>query len=356
MKHLVALDQRLQGRCKVQSREARPFDDVLVVEGRQCGESRHHGQLVATERGRVLERFLQRAVDRREDPVRGEHGANRDVPSGQGLGDGDDVGLEVPVLVAEELARSAEPRLHLVDDQQRLVPPAEFLRFLPVLGRRHVDALPLNRLDDECRHVSLPQLGAQGRDIPEWHGGGARQEVTEPLTEVRAAVQRECPGTQPMEGVVGVENPRAPRGLPGEFDGRLDGLGARVAEEHPVDVVPAPLDQLLRQETRQESAVHLDHVREVEIDGLVERSLESRMAAPECVDAEPREEVEIPVPFGVEQVRPLASDVEAIESDRLEHPGQLVVQVLVVQLVVLAVTRPEGRCNIKWHTSPSRAR
>jgi hypothetical protein len=64
------------------------------------------------------------------------------------------------------------------------------------------------------------------------------------------------------------------------------------------------------------------------------------MATPERVDTESREEVEISVPLGVEQVRPLAADVESIESDRLEDPGQLVVQVFVVQLVVLAVTRP----------------
>ena len=143
-----------------------------------------------------------------------------------------------------------------------------------------------------------------------------------------------------MEGVIGVENPRATRGLTCEFDGRLDGLGARITEEHPVDVVPAALHELFSEQSRQERAVHLDHVRQVQFDSLMERSLEGRMAAAERIDAESREEVEIPVPFGVEQVRPLATDVEPIEPDRLEDPGELVVQVLVVQRVALAVTRP----------------
>ena len=111
------------------------------------------------------------------------------------------------MLVAEETSRAGESRLHLVDNQQRLVPPTQLLRFLPVLGRRHVDALPLDRLDDEGRHIPSPQLGAEGLDVPEGHGSGARQQVAETLPEVRAAVERERTGGQPVEGVIGVENP-----------------------------------------------------------------------------------------------------------------------------------------------------
>ena len=94
VKHLIALDERLQGGGKVLARRSRPFHDVLVVEGRQCGEPGHHGQLVATERARVLQRFLQRAEDGREDPVRGQDGANGDIASRKCLGDGDDVGFD----------------------------------------------------------------------------------------------------------------------------------------------------------------------------------------------------------------------------------------------------------------------
>ena len=93
------------------------------------------------------------------------------------------------MLVAEEFPRAGESRLDLVDNQQRLVPPTELLHLLPVVGRRHVDALPLDRLHDECRHVPPPQLGAEGCDIPEGHGSGARQQVAETLAEIRAAVE-----------------------------------------------------------------------------------------------------------------------------------------------------------------------
>ena len=138
----------------------------------------------------------------------------------------------------------------------------------------------------------------------------------------------------------GKEDPRTPRGLAGELDGRLDGLGAGVAEEDPVDVVGTVGDQLLGQQAGQERAIHLDHVREIEFDGLMECGLQRRMTSPEGVHAETRKEVEIPLALGVEEVGPLPPDVEAIESDRLEHPRQLVVQVLLMQCVVLAVARP----------------
>ena len=151
VEHLVALDQRLQCRVEGLTREARPLDDVLVVERGQRGQPGHHGQLIAAEGSRVFESFFEGAVDRREDAIRRENGADRDVAPGEGLGDRDDVGLEIPVLVAEELAGPPETGLHLVHHQQRLVPPAEFLHLLPVLRRCHVHALALNGLDDEGR-------------------------------------------------------------------------------------------------------------------------------------------------------------------------------------------------------------
>ena len=111
--------------------------------------------------------------------------------------------------------------------------------------------------------------------------------------------------------------------------------------------------QLLGQDPGQEGAVHLHHVRQVEIDGLVQCRLERRMASTEGVDAESGEEVEIPLALGVEEVAALAPDVEAIEPDRLEHPAQLVIQVLLMERVVLPVPLPEQFANIEHRVSPS---
>ena len=54
------------------------------------------------------------------------------------------------------------PGLHLVEDHERLVPAAERLRLLPELVGREVDALALDRLGDERRHVAPAELTGQG--------------------------------------------------------------------------------------------------------------------------------------------------------------------------------------------------
>ena len=66
----------------------------------------------------MLERLLERAVDGGEDAVGHQDGTDRDEASRQRLRHGDDVGLEIPVLEAEELAGSAEAGLHLIEHEQ----------------------------------------------------------------------------------------------------------------------------------------------------------------------------------------------------------------------------------------------
>ena len=100
-------------------------------------------------------------------------------------------------------------------------------------------------------------------------------------------------------------------------------------------------NQLLGQDPREKRAIHLHHVGEVEVDGLVQRGLERRMAATEGIDTEAGEEVEIPLTLGIEEVGTFAADVEAIETDRLEHPGKLMIEVLLMKGVVLPVPGSE---------------
>ena len=72
----------------------------------------------------------------------------------------------------------------------------------------------------------------------------------------------------------------------------------------------------------------------------MECCLQRGVAATERVHAESGEKVEVAVALSIEKVRALTSNVETIESNGLEHPCQLVVQVLVVDLVVFTVARP----------------
>ena len=83
-------------------------------------------------------------------------------------------------------------------------------------------------------------------------------------------------------------------------------------------------------------------------------ALTRRVAAAERVNPEAGEEIEVALALGVEQVAPLAAHVEAVEADRLQHPGELMVEVLLVQRVVLAVPRSQELRYIEGHVAPSR--
>ena len=116
---------------------------------------------------------------------------------------------------------------------------------------------------------------------------GRRQERAETVAELGAAVEGEGAGGEPVEGVVGVDDPGPTGGVPGELDGRLDGLGPRVGEEHPLDAVMAAGHQRLGQEAGQQGAVHLDQVGQVGVDGLVQRLLDPGWFRPRAKTPKP---------------------------------------------------------------------
>src|SRR3954447_13676463 len=68
------------------------------------------------------------------------------------FGQSDYVGNKVEVLAREHAAGTAHARLHLVGDQQDVVPVREFLEFVEeLLWRDHVAAFALYRLDEDRR-------------------------------------------------------------------------------------------------------------------------------------------------------------------------------------------------------------
>ena len=123
--------------------------------------------LVLGEGRRVDDGAVHRAVDAVGHLGRAEHGPHRDVAAREGLRDGDDVGLDVEVLVAEEPARPAQAGLDLVHDEEGLVPPAQLLDRVPVVVGGEVDALALDGFDDEGGHVAGAELPGQRVDVAE---------------------------------------------------------------------------------------------------------------------------------------------------------------------------------------------
>ena len=89
--------------------------------------------------------------------------ADRHMAAGQRLGEQHHVGLDVPVLDREEVAGAADAGLDLVGDEQRAVFLAERGRARQKLVGRQVDALALDRLDDEGRDLRARTAPARAR-------------------------------------------------------------------------------------------------------------------------------------------------------------------------------------------------
>ena len=320
VKKFVALDQRGEGLRERLARPADPVEDVLVVEGLEGGQSGHHGHLVLGEGRGVDHGPVHRGEDAVGDLGRREHGPDGDVAAGQGLGDGDDVGLDPVVLVGEELPRPAHPGLDLVHHEEGLMTPAGLGHGLPVLLAGQVDPLALDGLDHEGGDVAGVELPDQRVDVAEGDLG-RRQQGPETVAELPAPVEREGPGGEPVETVVGVDDPVPTGGVPGELDGRLDGLGPRVGEDHPFDTGMGPGHQRFGQEAGQEGAVHLDQVGQVGVDGVVESLLDPGVVPAQGEDSEAGEEVEIAPALGVEEVATFAADVEPVEAQMSSGPG-----------------------------------
>ena len=90
---------------------------------------------------------------------------------------------------------------------------------------------------------------AQRIEIAERTRVAAGQQRPEALAELLVAVQRERAEREAVEGVAGVEDPRAAGRRASELDRALDGLGAGVGRHHRRDPRRRAGDQLLGERT-----------------------------------------------------------------------------------------------------------
>ena len=187
------LEQAARPSCADRSTSSR------VVELAQRREAGGHRQVVRRERRAVADRVLERVEDAVVHVPRHQQRADGDVAARERLRDGDEVRLEPPVLEGEQLPRAAEAGLHLVDGEERPVAAAELLRAFEIAGRRQVDALALDRLDEEERDVLAAQLALERIEVAERNLREPRQQRAEALDEVRIAVRRERAQREPVE-------------------------------------------------------------------------------------------------------------------------------------------------------------
>ena len=103
------------------------------------------------------------------------------------------------MLEREEAPRAPEAGLHLVAHEQRLGRPAQRLRALQVVVRRQVDALALDRLEDQRRHVAARELALERIEVAERNRVTASQQRAEALAELGVAVDRQRPSVSPWK-------------------------------------------------------------------------------------------------------------------------------------------------------------
>ena len=311
------------------------------------GEAGGHRERAALEGRGVHHDLVHGRVDRAEDLVRRQHRADRDVAAGQRLGHGHDVGLHVVVLVGEEPSGAAEAGLNLVADQQRAVLVQQRLRLRQEPGRRHHDAVPLDRLHDQGGDVALAQFCLERGDVAK---GNLRawQQRAEACLEFLGAVNRQRPGGQAVEAVPRVQDAALAGRVPGELERGLDGLRAAVAEEHALQAGRLG-QQLLPEEAHNRLAVELRPRREVHVERVLQRLLDHRVRASGREHAEPGKEVGVRVAFRVVQVRALAANVVPVEPDGVQGARQLGIQVLAVQVIPLPAHRRELSAKIEAH-------
>ena len=290
---------------------------------------------------------VHRRVDLVEDPALGQRRAHRHEAAGQGLRHGDDVRLDILVLIGEEPAGPAQTGLHLIADQQRAV----VMQQLGGRGEepvgRHPDAFALDRLDDERRDVALAQLGLERVGVAE-RDRDVREQRVEALAELRRAVDRQRAGGQAVEGVAAEQDPLPARRVPGELQRGLHRLGAAVAEVHAVELGRLG-QQPLGEQAGQQRAVELNHAGQLCVEHVVQRLADNGVVVPHPEDAEASQEVGVPVAVAVPQVGALGPLVHLVESDGVQHAGQLRVQIPCVQVITLpAPGGQEGR-QVKSH-------
>ncbi len=203
--------------------------------------------------------------------------------------------------------RPVRPMPVCTSSQTNSAPASRHSRCAPgqIVPRREVDPLALDRLDDERRDVPACELARERVQIAEADRIAARQQRPEALAELDAAVERQRAEREPVEGVLGVQDARTAGGGARDLDRRLDRLGAGVRGDHRGDAVGSAREQLLGEHAAEQRHAQLREVARARRHHLLDRRDRLRMVAPDREHPVAPEQVEVALPVGVDQVRPL---------------------------------------------------
>ncbi len=177
---------------------------------------------------------------------------------------------------------------------------------------------------------------ASALEVAERDRVAAGQQRAEALAEDRLAVERQRAERQAVEGVLGVEDPRAPGRRARDLDRRLDRLRAAVRRHHRADARRRAREQLLGEHAAEQRHAELRQVAGPRGHRLLHGRDRLGVVAPDREHAIAAEQVEVALAALVDQVRALAAAPRLVEAERPQDPAHLRVQEAVVQLHLLA--------------------
>ena len=223
-------------------------------------------------------RAIHAIEDLVEDALARQQRADRHVAAGQRLGEQHHVGFDIPVLDREEAAGAADAGLDFVGDEQRAVFAAERGRARQKLIGGHVDALALDRLDDEGGNLARRQRLLQRGEIVERDRRAARQQRLEAAAEIRIVRQRQRAIGQAVEGVRAVHDAGPAGGAAGELDRGFDTFRAGIGKKHLVQIGHV-FQQPFGQHAGERRNVELHEIGQVAVEDALQRLAQRRMVA-----------------------------------------------------------------------------
>src|ERR1700727_2371865 len=132
------------------------------------------------------------------------------------------------MLDCQKASGTAKTRLDLVGYEQRPIFSAEVTsaRKIAVVG--YVHSLALNRFDNECGHPACRQDLIERVEVVERNLGAVRQQRSEPIAKVVVPCQRQRPIGKAVKRMGARYQPGTSGRLACEFNGRFNGLCARI--------------------------------------------------------------------------------------------------------------------------------
>src|SRR5438874_6640239 len=114
-----------------------------------------------------------------------------------------------------------------------------------------------------------------------------------------------------------------------------------------------PFRDRFREQAAQQRAIHLNHVRKIEIEHVTDRLFYDRMIAPNVKNAVATQEIEVGGVIHVVEIGAFCSRVDFVETDDPLRSDKRTVDVSLVQLVIFAQTRGDHFFQVKRHSKAS---